>query len=283
MQIYKALLKDLEIITKYAYQLTLEKSHRVWDLQEKYGIYIYTKMCLSSIGILRICPKNELYVPIRKKLIWDISSTATLTRTIVDAYMIFFYLIVDEVENSEKEFRFILWKLHAECERLNMLQSIGSTDPRLSDLKAEIESLQGQLKVNQFFQSLLLPQQQEKYLKGRYHRHITHEQICERAGIPYNIYSSAQQYLSNHVHTYHFSLQQLNLNPNTPEGIGLFITVLSYAIGFLAFATRDFISLFLDEKLNVPKDILAIISDWEDKMNIEKLHNENNKTISKNK
>jgi len=55
---------------------------------------------------------------------WDISSPAILIRGLVESYLVFYYLCIDNISKEESEFRYKLWVYHSEKEREEMLKTI---------------------------------------------------------------------------------------------------------------------------------------------------------------
>ncbi|MGH7926902.1 MAG: hypothetical protein ACREQV_03820, partial [Candidatus Binatia bacterium] len=57
---------------------------------------------------------------------WDISSNYAIARALIETYEALSYIAIEDVQETEREFRVLLWKLHAQERRIEMLRLIGS-------------------------------------------------------------------------------------------------------------------------------------------------------------
>ncbi|MBI2485555.1 MAG: hypothetical protein HYW01_01065 [Deltaproteobacteria bacterium] len=263
-------LRTLEALCQTAMDLSIATHGReVPTWQEEYASHIFGKICVTVISILRLLPKSSLYVATNNVAIWDISSVSILTRSLIDAYYAFYYLVVDKIDKNESDFRLILWKLHAECERLKMLELIKSSNPRISDIRKNIGQLRKQLEANKFFQSLD-SRNKKHYINGKKGIFLTHSQISENAGINPDYYKAVYKDLSNYVHTYPFSISQIALfRAGQPASLALFKPVVDYCSGYLCLAIRDFIKLVPDQLNNFSHHIIETMKHWEYIMRFE--------------
>lgn len=211
-------LMKLEHLVQRTIQLSMATSGReVRTWREGVGSHIFAKICATGIATLKVFPRSGYYVPVNGSEIWDISSVCCLSRSLIDSYNSFFYLTVDNVDESELEFRYTLWNLHSESERLKMLDLMGLTRPRgegveleeqnqrLSRLRESIEEWKNKLTNNSFHRNLSQNVQLE-HASGDKGIFLTNSEISERAGIAPAYYKATYKYLSNYVHTYAFSI-----------------------------------------------------------------------------
>jgi len=268
---YLQSLKTLEDLCQTAVKLSIATSGRevsIW--REKYGSHIFGKICMTAIAILKLLPKSTYYVAVDNMQIWDISSVCTLARSLIDAYNSFCYLIIEEVEKHELDFRFKLWKLHSESERLKMLELIKSKSNRIDKIRENIQELRRKLRSNKFYNSLE-SKAQKKFSSGEIGMFLTNTQISTKAGINPNYYKAVYKYLSNYVHTYSFSISQIaSFKAGDPESLRLLKTAVGYCTGYLCLAIRDFVKLVPDQLSNLSRDIIETIKDWEYIMGFEK-------------
>jgi hypothetical protein len=261
---YLQSLQTLEALCQMATRLSLDTSGRTdatW--REKYGSHIFGKICMTAIAILKLLPKSRFNVAVNNMEIWDISSVCTLARSLIDAYYSFNYLIIEKVDKHELGFRFTLWSLHSESERLKMLELIKSTSNKLDEIRKNIEELTRKLRSNKFYKSLD-SKAQKKFSSGEIGIFLTNTQISKNAGVNPNYYKAVYKYLSNYVHTYSFSISQIALfKAGDLESLRLLQTAVGYCTGYLCLAIRDFTKLFPDQRSNLSIDIIETIKDWE--------------------
>lgn len=256
--------KDLEQMVETCIKLSNNTNKRkVSTWREEYGSYIFAKIVVHSIAILKMTPNSGLFEIPNNFKVWDISSLAVLVRALVETYNVFFYLIIDEVDEKELEFRFLLWHLHSECERLRMLKSIGSTNPVIQDVEKDIEDYREKLLNNDFFKRKN-SEERTSYRKGEVGIALTNSQISEKAGISVNFYKSAYKFLSSYTHTFPFSIQQIAVfKADDEESLNLINSLVETTSGYLSFAIRDFVKIFPDQKENT-KDVDDKIKVWLD-------------------
>lgn len=269
-------LLKLEHFAQRAIQVSMATSCRtVTTWREERGSHIFAKICATAIAALKFFPRSKYYTATDGAEIWDISSVCCLTRSLMDCYNSFFYLIIDDVEGPELDFRHILWNLHSECQRLKMLELMGlatpggeegeleERDPRLPDLRRSIEEWKSKLMNNVFYQNLN-GRVQSDYLSGKKGIFLTNSQISDRAGIAPSYYKATYIYLSNYVHTYAFSISQIALfRGGDIESLQLFKTVVGYCTGYLCVALRDFVRVFPDQSSALSEEDRELIEDWE--------------------
>ncbi len=256
-------LRTLEDLSQTAVKLSIATSGRevsIW--REEYGSHIFGKICMTAIAILKLLPKSKFNVAVNNMEIWDISSVCTLARSLIDAYYSFQYLIIEKVDKHELEFRFTLWSLHSESERLKMLELIKSTSNKLDEIRKNIEELRRKLRSNKFYKSLD-SKAQKKFSSGEIGMFLTNTQISKNAGINPNYYKAVYKYLSNYVHTFSFSISQIaSFKAGDPESLRLLKTAVGYCTGYLCLAIRDFVKLVPDQLSNLSHDIIETIKDW---------------------
>lgn len=206
---YLKQLSEFESLVAVALKIS-EDVHgiKVNTWREQYGTYIFAKICFHILAIERLLPKSKYHIVTKSFEVWDISSCAVLARAFIETYYIQYYLIIDEIDNTELDFRFSLWNFHSEKERLKMLNLIDSKSPEMKDIKDSVDGFLTEIKNNKYYQK------QETRIKrdvrkGRMAFTLTKSQISEKSGILPNYYKNAYKYLSSYAHTYPFSISQL--------------------------------------------------------------------------
>lgn len=257
-------LRTFESLCQTANNLSIATGGReVSSQREEYGSHIFGKICVTGIAILKLLPKSVFYSSPKDLQIWDISSVCILARSLIDTYNIFHYLIIQEVDNVELEFRFVVWNLHSEAERLKMLELSKSKSEKLAKIRQDIEGFKVKLKNNKFYQRLDL-KEQRKYYSGEKGVFLKNTDISRNAGINPDYYKSIYKYLSQYVHTYPFSISQITqFNASDTESQKLFEPIIEYSTGYLGLSIRDFLKIFPDQSVNIPPEITQIIEDRE--------------------
>jgi len=263
-QNYKESIASFEHITNIAIKLSIETTGREVDSwREEYASYIFAKICLHAISLLKLQIRFTKSGATDISNVWDISSIAVLTRSIIDSYYVFYYLAVDECDMSELEFRRNLWEYHGEYQRLNMLNRIKSENPKVKDLEKYIEKLKKKIINNKFYKSISKTHLQQQIRKGNIAILLSNTELSKRAGINPDYYKSNFDYLSAYTHAYPFAHSQLKLfRANDNESLGLVTFIIDLCTGYVCHATADFINLFPDQERNLDRRSKILIDDW---------------------
>lgn len=261
---YEDAVKALESLFQFAITLSNNTQGRIVETRrEEVASHLFTKICLHVSSILRLTPKSSYHDPQSKSEIWDYTSVAVLTRALMEAYYTFYYLVIDEIDESEIDFRFLLWDFHSENRRLEQLRLIGSKHPDLHELEKNAEALRNQLEQNPQFRSLE-KDLKKKVLKGDVPLLLSNIKIAEKAGISRNYQKVTYIYLSSYIHSYPFAISQIAaLKGDTEKILELNKPILGYCLGHLCFSIRDFIKVVPDQQVYLVESVKDLINEWE--------------------
>ena len=244
---YTGNLKTFEELCHHAAILSDENAGRKTSDRKYWGSIIFSKICLTAIGVLRFLPDSVFYTRTNNLEIWDISSICILSRSLIDAYYVFFYLAIDNISDDEFTFRLILWELHSVCERLSMLKLIKSKISAIPDLIQEIDRLKERLKHNAYYRELRTGKK-DKFISGKYGLSLDRNQISKKVGINVDYANMIYKDLSQYVHSYTISISVLNkLKPGSPDFFRLATTIICHCICYMWLSIRDFQRLFPDQ------------------------------------
>lgn len=262
MQIYLKRVKELDFLYSEAFELSVRTSGRV-DASKKEEIaeLIFAKIVLTTRAILKILPNSQQYCDTENKKVWDISSIAILIRGLIESYLVFYYLCIDNISRNEFEFRYKLWIYHSEKEREKMLKTIGSSGERLNNLSKNVMILKENVEKDIFFKKL---NKEGKKRAKKYGMDLTNKQIAIRSGIRENYFKAVYSNLSNYVHVRSFSIAQLSkFEVYDSESINVIKVFIEYCIAFLCLSIRDYIKIFTNKKSFIDEKCLDIIGIWE--------------------
>lgn len=272
---YSESLKTLEELCKIAIELSNATSGRTVDSwQKEYGSHIFGNICMKIVSILKLLPKSSFYQTVNNVEFWDMSSVCILTRSLIEAYNVFYYLSIDETDKDGLEFRYLFWNLSEDCERLNMLEQINSKNTEVS--RRNMEEFKEKIKNNEFYKKCDKKIFNERKKYGIF---LTNNQISEKAGI-INYYKSTYKYLSNYVHICPLSISQIAaFKANDAESIGILTTVINEATAYFCLCIRDFVKLFPDQVDKLNPQVAETIETWE--YSIKECEKEYNKKCNK--
>ncbi len=222
---------------------------------------IFSKIGLTTLSLLRLVPESKFYATHGFQA-WDISSTASLCRTIIDSYLMLFYIGIDAENQGEQELRKGYWEYHRHLESYRMIRENNPDSPRVEIEQQYYEK--SKTSLQSLFEFKHLPLKRQKHLlKGKSPKVSSDEELCKRAGISKNYFKPTFKYLSNHTHTSPFSIEKMDLSAmNTDEAVGAFDLICTHALAFNALAIRDFLVMFPDQKKNISPRTIELIDRW---------------------
>lgn len=260
---YQQAVNTLEDLFKFAFKLSKDThGRRVDTRREEVASFIFTKICLHIYSILRLIPRSSYNKPDKDLEIWDNTSIAIIARALIEAYYTFYYLAVDEVDQNEIDWRFLLWDFHSANFRVEKLKLLGSTHPELPQLEKNVQDLKKAIEIHPNFNKLDKGIQ-KKILKGDAPASLSNIKIAEKAGINPNYHKATYDYLSSYIHTLPHSISQVSAIQDTDTVIDLIKPILDECIGYSCFAIRDFIKRFPDQQVYLVESIQKTISIWE--------------------
>lgn len=194
---------------------------------------------------------------------WDISSSYAIARTLVETYEALAYVALDRIEATEREFRFLLWTVHAEERRLEMLRLIRSKHREIAEIERKLNAARSAILRHPFAQSVA-PGLVKKIERGE--TPPFHNSRADRdaaSGIDNDYHRAVTMHLSSHVHTHPFSVQQLlSFQAGDPECLQLMSIPLQYSCGFLAKAIPGMIDLFGPRSPQVSEPLERALAVW---------------------
>lgn len=261
---YKSICSDFDLLVSHGISISeaLAGKESPTD-REYYADRIFSKLLCHALTLRRIVPTGLVPTRPGNSELWDISSACALARALLEAFDALAYVSIEQVSDSEREFRLLLWKLHSGERRQEMLKLISSTAPGVSDVTNNVTTLRQQLTGHEFF--LKAPDRiKKKVERGETPPfHLSHAERNTRAGVDHEYYKAAVMFLSCYVHTYPFSVHQLmEFQAGEPESLRLMSLPVQYATGFLAKAIEGTQVVF-GYKLPSPSEKAAeVLSVW---------------------
>jgi len=144
-----------------------------------------------------------------------------------------------------------------------MLRLIGSQNPKIPELEADIEGWRVRLRNTKHFAEHSA-KEQKRLLAGDIEIPPRRTDVAEAAGISRKYYVAMYKNLSNHAHTHPFSVgQTAAFSAGQSESVELLKMTVDRAIAILSFSVRDFITMFPDQGEFAPPEFWDTLDIWE--------------------
>ncbi|MCD8521608.1 MAG: DUF5677 domain-containing protein [Saccharospirillaceae bacterium] len=219
-----------------------------------YASLLFTKLCTSGVTVLSICPPSS---SIGKNKHWDCASVATLTRSVIETYLVFFYLCVEVCDSEEWEARWRLMNLHDHMSRLKMFKVMEGTEDQVRQFESYTNQVKSDLENTVYFQSLS-EKVKKHYLKGNNAFFKSQDELIAAAGGSVDEFRFRYRFLSNHAHSYPMGFYRMEeggrgAGVESDLEIGYTGMCLAWAGDILTKAKFEFISLW--EFQHEPKNV----------------------------
>ena len=208
-----------------------------------YASVLFTRLCVSAVSLQKLSPDPRL---LGQDAHWDYASACSITRNIVECYLIFHYLCVQTVDDIKWEARWRLFNLHDCIQRTKVFASLNIAPE--GEAAKVIKITLDELKANGYFQRLTQKQQQH-YLKGNSALFMSQDQIVQSYGGDVNEFRFLYRFLSNQVHSlpmsfYRVSEQERGRGVESEVEVGYTALCLNTACQYLDQARKDYGIIF---------------------------------------
>lgn len=254
--------KDLTILDK-TIENSLIVSNLIGDIQttEKinYAHRLYSKLLLTSMSILKLCPFSRLHITGE---IWDFFSIANLTRSSMENYAVFHYLGIEQVDEEEAEFRIKLLYYHKNCELYKFYKELDTSENELEKLGFE-EGLPLQkkdLSEHSFFKKITDSKKRNEILNGKVSLIKKQTEILNTLNLKNIQFKAFYRFYSNQTHSSPLGYFTMSNDRGRGDRNETEVTYIAYAIdiinSLLISATHHIIEILPESKKRIPKTIL---------------------------
>ncbi|KPF61002.1 hypothetical protein IP88_15870 [alpha proteobacterium AAP81b] len=237
-RIYRDLLKRAKKVSRGSGGI-LAPTNRV-----AYASLLFTRIvviCKSIDQLLPDCKPREH---------WDFSSVASLTRNLAEAFLWYFWLCIDEVEEVVRDGRFVLLYLHDHGSRKRLFEEVESTEPDVAyaDLLSRFEA-------NAYLRTFDASKRKEA-LKG-HKTPFAQDDLLDKIGVERNSFRVLYRFFSQHTHTGPLSFMRMidhdrGTGVETAHEKRYMIVALEFANGVLKDAIDGQLQLFPDAETRAP-------------------------------
>jgi Family of unknown function (DUF5677) len=199
--------------------------------QVYYASVIFTALLTRCSSLLILAPHSPWAVRIIEH--WDYASIASLSRTILELRLAFFYLCSQKCSDEEWQCRWNIFNLH-DCNsrkklsldtnsnilRRNSVKESEGFSEREHYFEEQLTELRNRLINNSFFITLS-EKQQKKFLKGQDAYLYSLEDLAEKVKIPRTEFRMLYKTFSSHIHGLPMSFYNISAEPNNELGKGV--------------------------------------------------------------
>lgn len=256
---YRDVLREFDSLVAHGRAISERLTGRQIPRKEvSYADAIYTKLLCHAISLRKLSPslthENEL---------WDVASAAAVARSLIEAFDALAYIGIHPLTETEREFRILLWKLHDQQRRLQMLEKFRSANPQVEEIRTRAGTLFRSVVGHPFYPSIS-KEVQRKITKGDAPAfHLSQRDLNVASGVDHDYHTTATMFLSQYVHTFPFSLHQLmEFRAGEPEALRLSSIPLQYSMSFIAKSIMGMIHIWPEGDVPATEEVGQLLYRW---------------------
>jgi len=213
--------------------------------QLAYASLLFTRLTVVSKSISILLPDCK------PREHWDFSSVGSLTRNLAEAYLWYYWLCEDDIDEDVRQGRFVLMYCHDHGSRDRLFGDLG---PVVDD-RAVVDDLMERFDTNPYLRSFSEKARREA-LKGHKTPFIQDE-IVERMGFDKSKFRILYRFFSQHTHSGPVSFMRM-VEHNRGTGVEtehekrLMILTVEFACDILSAATNGHCKLFPHAEARAP-------------------------------
>lgn len=229
-------LSDFELLVEIGYSLSQQFSNQ-YTLNRRMllSTHVLAKQMELCFSILKILPGSILSMG--KEDYIDFSSFASLSRNLIEASNIHWYLSIEKISKDEECLRFLIYDYHDTIELITILRQLNICNDDIDNLETQLTELGSSINQNAIFQSLD-KNKKRLIIKGKQGALLTQYEIAQHRNIDLDKFKGIYKLLSNQTHTSASSLKMLSFSKsseiNNEFNVFLTLLVLDYCNLFLA-------------------------------------------------
>jgi hypothetical protein len=224
--------------------------------RQSFASIVFAKVVVQFSSFLVIVKSSQKQDSKNISFPIDIASAASILRSIVELYRVFYYGAIDEVADNEIELRHLKFKLKSTFDRKRIVENFSPLSSRENEgsnkggsLDKEIIMLKNEIKENKAFASLD-KSRRDSCLNEHNAMYLKNHEIEERAGLEKKSQDGMYTFLSSEVHANPLAIEQtVGAITNSEFAQLTLVLLLDYAIDYLKMYIRGMAKLFPEHKI----------------------------------
>ncbi|MGY4538708.1 glutathione peroxidase-family protein [Mucilaginibacter sp. UYNi724] len=238
------------------------KKNVPWHLVRANQLFI--RMTVSILSFIRLMPNNR-HFPAEYEF-WDLFSIHSLSRNIVESYIIFWYVAINIIPLDERELRILLLRYHMNNEKYKLYKDFKTADAHMmEDFDKNLALDKEKLIIDVAFNKYIEPARRKNILNGREAKYFSNQEIMDKIAFKTEEFRPLYRFFSNHIHSMPFATQSTTDERGTGKRNSAEVqyveTALDFVTKYLLAATIDSIQLFPDCTTVLDPDKLKIIKE----------------------
>jgi len=261
--IYK---NSYELVLNHSIYISKQTRRMKASRAEKEASVFLQKNIQSALTLYYIynpIPNHIFPAMVNGGVIFDFASANTIARSMFEAYINMYYLLLDKITEEERNFRLDRWEKHSLTERRLIAKSLGSKNPKLVIEEEEINKFENRIYESNYFKKL--PKNEQQSIRDSYKwTKLDTIEKADLAGIDRSQTEYLYKILSNYTHSESFSIMQLHSIENPLEAKELCKLSIRFGEMYLTLTLAGFASLNQEvlELIYQNEQVVELIKFW---------------------
>lgn len=205
---YKAALDKFDAALCEAIAVSQASAGRMPEPNVGYASYVFTQMCGAGVSMIRAAPLTRWVRSDSDD--WRFGSVAGHTRSLVDGFLLFSYLVEPAKSEPELKTRINVMHLNDCTRRIELHTNLGFADD-LEGFEKQREELRARLNGNDYFKALPAAVQ-KNCLNGKFMMIDSRDEMLAKVGFSKGEFDALYDLWSQHVHILPMSFYRIEPN-----------------------------------------------------------------------
>jgi len=234
-------------------------------VQQEASVF-FQKTVQNAYSLFHICnpTPNHIFSSLSKNaLIYDFTSANVIVRSMFEAYINMYFLLLDKISDEERNFRLDRWEKHALTERKIIVEALGSKHSILETDAEEINKFETKIYESKYFNKLS-ENEQTSIRKSKKWTKLNALEKADLAGIDRSQAEYLYKILSNYTHSESYAIMQLHSIEEPLEAKELCNLSMIFGEMFLSLSLAGFASVNQDvlELAYQNEQVVELIKFW---------------------
>jgi len=230
-----------------------------WHLVRANQLYI--RLTVSCLSYIRLLPYNR-YFPADHEF-WDLFSILSISRNIIETYIMFWYIAVDGVSQEERQLRLDILMYHLNNEKYKFYRDFNPESEYLPEFETQLPLKKREFEDSEIFATYIEKSRRKNILSGKEAKYLSNNEIMEKMPFKTEEFVPLYRFFSNHTHSMPFAFfsldNQRGSGRRNQAEIDYIDMSLDFVTKYLLCAIMDTIGLFPFREDELDTDKLKVI------------------------
>lgn len=229
-------ISDFELLVEIGYDLS-QQFNGVYAPNRRMGLstHVLAKQMETCFSLLKLIPGSVLSK--KKENYVDFSSIASLSRNLIEASNIHWYISIDKISTEQETLRLLIYDYHDTSELISIARQLNFRKTDIKYLEQQLANLRTKLEKDSLF-ATIDKQRRNLILNGKQGTLLTQFEIAEQRQMNLDKFKGMYKLLSNHTHTSASSIKMLGFSKihDDKNELNTILTILTieYCCRFMA-------------------------------------------------